>query len=236
MAKERLLSSRRMIAALTIMLAGAFLASCGAPEYTYVKNSDEKTYLKLPKGWTQVDPARLDDFYSPYQPDTFNNDRHLRRTWSVAYDSSAYPTDLHLLRLDVPTDRPIAYLTIRKLFPEEKAAISLDGMRNIMFPVTEQARKAYEQRTLTSRLTDFELLFDKEMTLPSGLHGIREAYNWRVPSDQYEGGVVNTFDLTVYLSADSSTLYILFVRCDFDCYQQHFEEIDAVANSLTIRS
>jgi hypothetical protein len=236
MAKERLHGGRRIVAALIIMFAGAIVASCGAPEYTYVKNSDEKTYLKVPNSWTKVDQQRLDDFYSPYQTGTFNNDRHLRRTWSVAYDASAYPTDLHLLRLDVPTDRPIMYLSIRKLFPEEKAAISLDGMRNIVFPVTEQARAAYAQRTLTSRLTDFELLFDRELTLPSGLHGIREAYNWRVPSDEYVGGVVNTFDLTVYLSPDSGTLYILFVRCDFDCYQQYYAEIDAVANSLTIRS
>jgi len=236
MAKERLRVSRRMIAALVIMFAGTSLGSCGAPEFTYVKNSDEKTYLRVPSGWTQVDTREVDDLFSPFKRDTFEHDRHLRRLWSVAYDGSAYPTFLHLTRPDLPTDEPAIYLTIRKLYPDEKAAISLDAMRNIVFPVTDAARETYLARVKDDGFQDFELLFDRELTMPSGLHGIRTAYNWRVPSDYIPGGLVNTFDITVYLSPDSNTLYTLLVRCDFDCYQQHYAEIDAIANSLTIRS
>lgn len=235
MASERRWWGRRVIAASLILQSAIGVSSCGAPEFTYVQNADEKTYLKVPASWTQVDPQRVDNFYSPYLPDTYNNDRHLRRLWSVAYDASSYPTDLHLVRLDLPTDKPAIYLSIRKLFPEEKAAMSLDQMRNFIFPVTEQARQGYAERT-TDGLSDFELLFDQELTLPNGLHGIREAYNWRVPSQYYSDGVMNTFDLTVYLSPDSNTLYLLFIRCDFECYQKHYAEIDAVAKSLTIRS
>ena len=39
----------------------ALVAGCGSPEYTYVTNSTDCTYLKVPTTWRQIDGKAMDD-------------------------------------------------------------------------------------------------------------------------------------------------------------------------------
>lgn len=43
-----------------VLLALALLAGCGAPRYTYVKNSADHMYVKIPASWHSIDQKDLD--------------------------------------------------------------------------------------------------------------------------------------------------------------------------------
>ena len=42
---------------LSVAALVALLAGCGAPEYTYVTNSTDRTYVKVPASWAKRFPA-----------------------------------------------------------------------------------------------------------------------------------------------------------------------------------
>ena len=57
---------RGIVAARSLLLLCAAvvlvaLTGCGAPDYTYVKNSADRTYVKLPASWRPIDKRALDD-------------------------------------------------------------------------------------------------------------------------------------------------------------------------------
>ena len=41
------------------VLLGVAVAGCGAPQYTYVANSSQSTYFKVPHGWHQITGSAL---------------------------------------------------------------------------------------------------------------------------------------------------------------------------------
>jgi hypothetical protein len=43
------------------------------------------------------------------------------------------------------------------------------------------------------------------------------------------------FDQTVYVNDDASKLYMFFVRCSTECYEQRRQEIESVVSSFTVR-
>ncbi|WP_214368377.1 hypothetical protein [Pseudonocardia sp. H11422] len=49
------------------------------------------------------------------------------------------------------------------------------------------------------------------------------------------GGPTQVIDQTGYLNDDASKLYVVFVRCSSECYQQRRQEIQNVVSSFTVR-
>src|SRR5271156_5243401 len=41
------------------LLLGVTVTGCGAPQYTYVANSSQSTYFKVPHGWHQINAGAL---------------------------------------------------------------------------------------------------------------------------------------------------------------------------------
>ena len=54
---------RRRTAAVVCFLtaAAALLCACGGPEFTYVTNSADRTYLKVPTSWRPIDNSSEGD-------------------------------------------------------------------------------------------------------------------------------------------------------------------------------
>src|ERR1044071_7335175 len=75
--------------AVVAVMVGA--ASCGQPEFTYVKNSGQKTYFKVPHSWHQIGTSDLDDALGGTNPDSFASQVRQQLWWSVAYDASNDP-------------------------------------------------------------------------------------------------------------------------------------------------
>ena len=212
-------------AAVAIVVAG--VGGCGVPEFTYVKNSEQKTYFKVPHDWHEVSTNSLDDVLSGTNPDSATAELRQQLWWSVAYDASADPTPDHLLTNGV-TDKPIVYVRVAQLTEPQQNAVSLDRLRNVFLPVTDDAREA---ASTTSELTGFELVHDEVLTPASGLHGVRVIFGYELAS-----GVLHTFDQTALVNNDGSKLFLLIIRCSRICYRERSGELDEIATSFTVRS
>ncbi|WP_436521144.1 hypothetical protein [Actinoplanes sp. HUAS TT8] len=210
-----------------VIAAVVLTTACAAPEYTYVKNSDQKTYFKVPHEWHQTATGDLDDILAGTNPDSANSAARQQMWWSVAYDADADPTAAHLLTGQV-TDQPIVYARVSKLTTDQQNAISLDVLRDILLPVTADAREAAAP---TTPLTGFELVRDDLLAPADGLHGVRVVYDYELAD-----GVLHTFDQTTLVNNAGDTLYLLIIRCSASCYRERSGELDDIATSFTVRS
>ncbi len=54
-------SGRRSALLLPVLAVAvlAVIAACGAPEYHYVTNSEDRTYLRIPASWAPLDAKEL---------------------------------------------------------------------------------------------------------------------------------------------------------------------------------
>jgi hypothetical protein len=122
---------------------------------------------------------------------------------------------------------PFVYASIRQLNEPERGVISLNHLRDIFLPVTDQARQTAV--TQGAPFDDFELLRDQELTPGGGLRGVRETYNYSTPL-----GGLHTFDLTAYVS-DDGHMYLMIVRCSARCFRERSGELESIVKSFTVR-
>jgi hypothetical protein len=59
---------------------------------------------------------------------------------------------------------------------------------------------------------------------------VHSVYRYRIM-----GGPSQTFDQIVYTNDDNSKIYMFYVRCSSQCFDQRQSEINAVASSFTVR-
>lgn len=196
----------------------ALLAGCGAPEFTYVTNSAEHTYLKVPNSWQQLDERSISEGLG-LDPAVENKDRGM---WLVGYDADASPSSGHVFGAHAPA--PALFVQVQQVPAAARGQFSLDTLRDLFLPVTPMARQQ-----ASPMLTDFGLLADEVLT-PGGLHGVHVVYQYRLG-----GGPTQIFDKTAYVNDDASKLYVFFLRCSLECYQQRQQEIKSVVSSFTVR-
>jgi hypothetical protein len=66
-------------------------AACGAPQYTYVKNTTHRTYFKVPASWRVIDEKALKQMSGATPaPESGGG-------WAVAYDAAQDPSPAHLV-------------------------------------------------------------------------------------------------------------------------------------------
>ena len=199
------------------------LAGCGAPEYTYVTNSADRTYLKIPQSWRPIDPQALDEAVG-LDP---SMDESQRGFWLEGYDADAAPSAAHLLGPHSPA--PAVFVGVRDVPPASRGQISLDLMRDLFRPVSMSARQE-DAADETSPFSGFGLLDDEVLTPGDGLRGVHSIYKYRI-----QGGPAQVFDQTVYVNDDASKIYMFYVRCSAECYEQRQQEIENVVSSFTVR-
>jgi hypothetical protein len=204
---------------LTCVLTLLALAACGTPEYTCVTHSADRTYVKIPASWKPVENEQLDAALG-LDPAVQAADVGI---WHVAYDAAPVQATDHLVGWSA-TD-PVALVSVRQIPPAERGSLSLDGLRDLFFPVSPAARA----QAAAGGLDDFALLADEVLTPGSGLRGVHTVYRYRLGSQS------QMIDQTVYLNDDASTVYLFFVRCSTTCYQDRREEIENAVSSFTVR-
>ena len=104
-------------------------AACGAPQYTYVKNSSDRTYFKVPSSWRAIDEKALEQISSGGSTASEKSD-----TWAVAYDAADVPSPAHLV--DKDTSEPIVYASVQQVPEAARGQVSLDTLRDLLLPVT----------------------------------------------------------------------------------------------------
>ncbi|GAB2818968.1 hypothetical protein GCM10022221_16190 [Actinocorallia aurea] len=202
------------------------LAACGAPSYHYVKNSEDKTYFKVPATWHRIEEQPLNLVVGGADADSATAARVNATSWSVGFDADGDPSAGHLV--DSGSDAPFVYANVRPLSEEQRGVISLNMLRDLFLPVTETSRTAAEQGG--NGLPGFELLRDEILTPGEGLRGVRVVYSY-----DFTLGLRQTFDQTAYTS-DDGRLFWLVIRCSARCFSERADELDSIATSFTVRN
>jgi len=219
-----MLSMVRIAAAVAAMiLGGAVLGAgsgCAAPKHTYVANSDNRTYFKVPASWHEIDEKAFKPASTGASPNPESDSG-----WVVAYDASKVPSPAHLVARDTPD--PIVYVSVQPSPTAAQGPASLDNLRDLVLPVTAAARSAAGSSTTFS---DFKLVSDSVLTPESGFSGVHQVFQYRVG-----GGPLQTFDQTAYTNKDKSKVYLMLLRCSSECYRARQAELASVTTSFTVR-
>jgi hypothetical protein len=201
-----------------VVIAGA-VAGCGAPQYTFVANTADHAYFKVPHGWTRISSSALSA--------AVDSEGSQSGTWTVGFDASKAPAADHVLGV-VPA-QPFAYATVGQVSPTVTSELSYNTLRDFFLPVTAAARQNAAKQGFP--LTSFRLLASSMVTPGQGIHGVRETYDYTYP-----GGLVVTFDQVALTNADDTEVYLLMVHCLSACYSQDQRAINTVMTSFTVRS
>ena len=200
-----------------LVVVGLSAAGCSlAPQYTYVSDSADNAYFKVPPSWHQVSESSLQSAEGP-------STQEGSYLWSEAYDAASKPSVDHVF---AATARPVAYASVLSLSSGERNQISFNSMRDLLLPVTAAARKA--AAAAHEELEGFASLSDQVLTDGHNNRGIREIFEYDL------GTTLETFDLTVLTNAGTTKLYFLLVQCSATCFAANYPQISDVVTSFTV--
>ena len=210
------------LAGLWLVLIAVMVAACGAPQYTYVANSDQHAYFKVPAGWHKISDSALAKALRGGSGSTTPTG-----VWSAGYDGSTAPSASHVFGSVVP--QPFAFALVEPLNSTASNEMSYNQLRDIFLPVTSATRQNAAKGGFP--LTGFHLLRNTMLTPGQGVHGVRVTFNYTFPD-----GSIDTFDQVAFTNSDDTEIYLLVLHCLASCYQRNHSEIDTVMNSFTVRS
>jgi len=204
------------------VLAG--LAGCGAPAFTYAADQTDHAYFKVPASWYQVAPQSLADAQAALLGRSAAGPSGGALTWSRAYSMQANPGASNLL---INSHTPVVYASVQALGQSLRNSLSFDYMRDLLFPVTPQARQ--QAAAAGAKLTGFALIGSSVITTRDGVRGINELFEYDI------NGLPDAFDQTVLTNSATTKLYLLLVQCFQDCFASNATQIKAVVDSFTVR-
>jgi hypothetical protein len=199
--------------------AALLLAACTDSGYHYVKNSTDDgsgTYFKIPSGWKVYEEG---EFYKTRGLSPVRTKLLRETSWTVAFDASEQPSLKHYDRL--VTREPFGLARVRELDPEERNALSIEAMRNIVVPIDSLAEQG----------ADVEVLRMDEFTRDGGFRGLRLTFNVQPPDDKQ----FVTFDQVSIVDAETKELHLLFISCSARCYERNKDTINTVMDSWTVK-
>lgn len=210
-------------AGLLVAIIVSLLVGCSAPEYTYVSSSKYNTVFRVPADWNRIPEEELEK--TLFGDESATSQLVAENAWVAGFDASEKPDVDHLFGSNA--EEPNLYAVVRDLDPQTQGQLSLDGMRDLLLPVTDDARQRAEAAGLSPE--GFELLQDEQIETEGGLRGVRVVYNYDL------GESLQTFDQTVLVDQSTSRVYMLLVRCSATCYRERGDELKGVVSSFTVK-
>jgi hypothetical protein len=181
------------------------------------------TYLKVPNTWRPIDQKAIDDALGL---DTTVADSQ-RGLWLAGYDADVAPSPDHLF--GAAATAPATLIGVQEVPESARGSYSLDKLRDLFYPVSP-AGQQQAAADPTSAVSDITVMSDDVLTPGTGVRGVHTVFRYRVAN-----GPLQVMDQTLYLNDDASKLYLFFVRCSTECYQQRQKEITSVVSSFTVR-
>jgi hypothetical protein len=163
----------QVLCGLGALVLAIAVAGCAAPQFTYVADGSAYTYFKVPYGWHKINDGSLaQQLKSPGS--VFGAGTGM---WDVGYDAATAPTAADLFS---PTaTQPFAFAFVAPLSAAGSNGMSYNGLRDVMLPVTPQARQAAAKSKFP--LTGFRLLRDLVLTPSGGVHGVWDTFDYTYP-------------------------------------------------------
>jgi hypothetical protein len=208
-----------------VAVLGLVLVGCGAPSYTYVTNSADHAYMKVPNTWRQIDPK---DIKSQVGVEPAKDSS--KGLWLEAYDANASPSVSHVFDSPVGPAAPAILVVVQAIPVQSRGQFGLDSLRDFFHPVSASARQQFMAMGKQNPYSGFTSVSDEVLTPGDGIRGVHSVYSYRI-----NGGDAQVFDLTGYLNDDASKLSVAVARCSLDCFEQRDQEIDSVVSSFTVR-
>jgi hypothetical protein len=212
----------RFRVALTGLAVLVALSACGASEYTYVTNSEDRAYARVPAAWQPVPEDALASAIG-LDPNVPTTDQGL---WIQAFDAAAVPSSAHVFGPEAP--EPTVVMIVQDIPPPMRGQYSLDRLRDLFQPVSPARRQQLAANPMATR-SGFQLMRDEVLTPGDGLRGVHVTYQYRLGRGEFQ-----VFDQVAYINDDASKLYALVARCSTACYEERREEIDRVVSSFTV--
>ena len=207
---------RQLFSVAALIIVGLLVTGCVATQYTYVTDSADSAYFKVPPAWRQVDQSSLQNAEgSASQQGAY--------LWSRAYDDATKPSVDNVF---ASSSSPVAYASVLALSSAERNGVSFNSMRDLLLPVTSTARSAAAANH--QELSGFASLADQVITDSHNDRGIREIFDYNL------GLTPETFDLTVLTNSATTKLYFLLVHCSATCFADNYKQIATVVGSFTV--
>lgn len=194
------------------------VSGCAAPQYTYVANSSQDTYFKVPWGWHQISATSLASELKTANAGGAD--------WTTAYQGGTKPTAKDFLGFDTP--QPFVFAEVLALDPTEASTMTDAELRDGFLPVSSTARSSAAQEGFP--FTGFKQIRDQTLELSQGVHGVRETFDYSYT------GRSDTFDEVALTNSAKSLVYLLVLHCTTSCYSSDQTQINDVMSSFTIRS
>lgn len=220
MSRERSRQKRVGLLVIGVSLV-TLLAGCGANSKIYSKNSELGVFFTVPTGWHQI-PEEDIRSYEVAGADAAAKQKADLVLWQEAYSASERTSAKNLLQLQAPTALT-AFVRVRALTFEESDAMSYNGLRNLILPVTDLIAG-------TSQVVgNFELIDEKEIVTEEA-RGLQTIFSF-TPKD----GKNETVHQTALLANDRGSIYFFLVRCTTECFNDSQSEVDAIVKSFTVK-
>ncbi|MCW2930650.1 MAG: hypothetical protein JWM19_1612 [Actinomycetia bacterium] len=224
MANKASRSAKGLVGGLALLvatgLAMAGLSGCGAPAYTYVADSANSTYYKVPTGWHALSQASLDHVLT-------SGGGSVSGIWVSGFDAGKSPSAGNFLSFGL--NEPFVFSEVIPLSQQAVNGLSYDGLRDFMLPVSSTGRQAYASSGNTL-LSGFTQVRDDTVTAANGVHGVRETFEYTY------NGVSDTFDEVALTNADQTVVYFLMLHCTDACYSANEANINTIMSSFTVGS
>jgi len=209
-----------MLKRFTAALVAVVMLSACTPSKQYEGSKSDGAFFTVPNGWKKVDGAVLHKVEAK-NANQDELDRLSMVTYQVGFTKAKKidPKEIFLLE---PTNDPVLYVRIRDLFPEERNAISLNTLRNLVLPITD---------ILDGTIPNdrkFELYDDQEINEVGG-RGVSLLYSFDY------NGINETVSQVALMSNDQNKIYVFIIRCSTECYNKNIDEIDEIVNSFTVK-
>lgn len=214
---------QRRVAA-SLLIASALVLSvtaCGSPSKIYGKNAQLGVFFTVPANWNKISAEEIRS-YELENADAAAKNKADLVLWQEAYSESSKTSAKNLLQLDAPLALT-AFARVRALTLDESDAMSYNGLRNLILPVTDLI-------TGESTIVDEFQLLDEQEIITDNSRGLRTVYSFTP-----KGGENETVDQTALLTNDRRSIYFFLVRCTTECFTESQSSVDEIVQSFTVK-
>jgi hypothetical protein len=201
------------------------VTGCGTSQYLYVGNTADHVFFKVPAAWHKLSPGDI----AAAQRNVLGGQNPAGQAggpliWSAAFDSAPNPSAAHIFSV---TGTPVVYASVQQMNTVQRDRMSFDSMRDLLAPVTAQARK--QAAAAGAKLSQFQSIGYQVLTRSGGVRGIGEQYQYTL------GGTPEDFLQVVMTNSDTTKLYFFLIQCNLTCFTTYRNQIAAVVGSFTVR-
>jgi hypothetical protein len=197
------------------------LTACTGPSKIYSSNQQLGVYFTVPTGWYVI-PEEDIRTYEVAGADAAAKTKADLVLWQEAYSASKETSAKNLLQLEAPKALT-AFARVRALTVEESDAMSYNGLRNLILPVTDLI-------TGQSQIVDEFQLLDESEVVNDSARGLQTLFSFTP-----KGGTNETVHQTALLSNDRQSIYFFLVRCTTECFNESEKSVSEIVKSFTVK-